>query len=175
MRFLTAEQMKQEELSSGKSVVKLMASAGKAIADEAAKRGSCVFVCGSGNNGGDGYAAALLLSDARLYPATAPHSPAAKHYAAKFPPERITHSIEGFDCIVDCLLGTGIRGEPREPIKSIINEINNSGAFVLSADVPSGLGTPTEVQADLTISLQHPKAGMEQKRFVVKPIWQQLF
>ena len=163
--------MKQEELSSGKSVVELMANAGKTLASEATKHGSCVFVCGSGNNGGDGYAAVLLLPDAKLYPVTEPHSPASKHYAAKLPMEKITHSIDGFDCIVDCLLGTGITGEPREPIKSVIEEINRSEAFILSADVPSGLGTETEVNANLTICLQHPKQGMEQRKFVVKEIW----
>ena len=54
-----------EEL--GVSVSELMENAGRALAEEvdALSPGRALFICGSGNNGGDGYTAARMCSSPR--------------------------------------------------------------------------------------------------------------
>ncbi len=70
------------------------------------------------------------------------------------------------EIIVDGILGTGIRGKIREPYSSAIDLINQSHAFKLSIDVPSGLDPDTGivndkcVKADVTITFHKMKIGM---------------
>ena len=72
--------------------------------------------------------------------------------------------FQGFATILDCILGTGFEGEPRDPAKTAINAINNSDAYIISADINSGLngdtglGT-TYVKSDLTVSIGDYKLG----------------
>lgn len=73
------------------------------------------------------------------------------------------------DIIVDGILGTGISGEIREPYASAIQFINNSNAFILSVDVPSGLDPDTGdtanicVKADVTVTFHKMKVGMPKR------------
>ena len=46
------------------------------------------------------------------------------------------------DVIVDALFGTGFQGEPREAARQV-EEMNASGAHVVSVDVPSGVDAST--------------------------------
>ena len=75
-----------------------------------------------------------------------------------------TLNLKQYSTIVDCLLGTGFSGDVREPMKSLIEEINDSGAYVVSADINSGingdtgLGT-TFIKSDLTVSIGEFKYG----------------
>ncbi|MCH8975442.1 MAG: NAD(P)H-hydrate epimerase, partial [Thaumarchaeota archaeon] len=74
------------------------------------------------------------------------------------------------DIIIDGILGTGISGEIREPYASAINFINNSKAFKLAVDVPSGLDPDTGktanifVKADVTITFHKMKIGMSKRK-----------
>lgn len=52
-------------------------------------------------------------------------------------------SLSDADWVVDSLLGTGVNGEPREPVKSIIETLNESGKPIFSVDLPSGLNADT--------------------------------
>ncbi len=70
-------------------------------------------------------------------------------------------SLEGFDVVVDCALGTGISGEVKEPYLGFIRDVNRSEAFVVSADVPSGFGTATAVEPDATVTFHDVKTGMD--------------
>lgn len=78
-------------------------------------------------------------------------------------PHEITYDAE---IIVDGILGTGISGKIREPYSSAIDMINQSNAFKLSVDVPSGLDPDTGlvndkcVKANLTITFHKMKIGM---------------
>ncbi len=71
-------------------------------------------------------------------------------------------SLKGFDVVVDCALGTGASGEVREPYLGFIEDVNASGAFVVSADVPSGFGTADRVKPDVTVTFHDVKSGMDE-------------
>ena len=78
---------------------------------------------------------------------------------------RLQGWIDDSAVIVDALLGIGVRGEIREPIRRMIERINRSGRPVVSADVPSGLnadtGTPVPVavRATVTVTFGCAKVG----------------
>jgi NAD(P)H-hydrate epimerase len=74
--------------------------------------------------------------------------------------------IRDVDVMVDGILGTGISGKVREPYSSAIDLINQSHAFKVAVDVPSGLDPDTGmvndkcVKADITITFHKMKIGM---------------
>ena len=71
--------------------------------------------------------------------------------------------------IVDALLGTGVSGLIREPIRSAILWINRQRCPVVSVDLPSGLSAETglpcdvAVQATETVTCGLPKVGMRSR------------
>ncbi len=179
-KVLTCAQMRAadrytiEELGVPSAV--LMERAGAAIADEAEKRlrasggRSVLAVCGGGNNGGDGWCAARLLSERGF--ATAVYSFAEKlspdcaaqrkKYRGKVYP---SFPEEKFDLILDAVFGTGFRGAPEGAAAEAIARINAAGAFVLSADIPSGLNGDSGagdlcVRAGLTVAIGELKRGL---------------
>jgi NAD(P)H-hydrate epimerase len=135
-------------------------------------------VCGSGNNGGDGYVIARLAHEAGLDVHTLYVGPpdqlkgdakaaVEKLIAAGARPEKYTaDKLEHSDLIVDALLGTGLDREVRGEMKNIIADINTSGIPVLSIDIPSGLNADTgrimgsAVMANATISFIGLKQGL---------------
>ena len=74
--------------------------------------------------------------------------------------------VNDAEIIVDGILGTGMSGKIREPYSSAIDLINQSNAFKLSVDVPSGLDPDTGlvndkcVKADVTVTFHKMKIGM---------------
>ena len=73
--------------------------------------------------------------------------------------------LAGADWIVDALLGTGSRGQPRPPLDRVIERLNQQPARRLAADLPSGLDcdtgepAPTTVRADHTCTFVAAKPG----------------
>lgn len=72
--------------------------------------------------------------------------------------------LSGYGTIVDCLLGTGFKGEVKPHLAQIIERINSSGAYVVSVDINSGLNGDTGlgdtfVRSDLTVSVGSFKPG----------------
>ncbi len=59
--------------------------------------------------------------------------------------------LEGAAWIVDSLLGTGARGEPRPPLDAVIDQLNAAAAPKLAVDLPSGLDCDTGQPALHTI------------------------
>lgn len=157
----------------------LMETAGKGAAEELRSRFSgkrFLFVCGSGNNGGDGFVAARILHGlgeiAKVFCASEPKTLEARRGLKLLPAACLIQDLVLDDCdvIVDCLLGVGIEGEPREPYSSIIDRINCSGKTIIAMDVPSGFGTARCIRADLTVTFHKLKAGLETDKTVVKDI-----
>jgi NAD(P)H-hydrate epimerase len=74
------------------------------------------------------------------------------------------------DIIVDGILGTGITGDIREPYASAMKFINDSKAFKLAVDVPSGLDPDTGntsnvfVTTDYTVTFHKMKIGMPKRK-----------
>ena len=70
------------------------------------------------------------------------------------------------DVVIDALLGTGVRGEVRRPYSDVIEALNESGAKIVSIDVPSGIDPDTgrvlgvAVKADATITMHCVKRGL---------------
>ena len=143
-------------------------------ADFAGKK--TAVVCGGGNNGGDGYALACILKDkgerVDVYSVSDKLSEDGKYYCglaeskgAEIYAFSGETSFKGYDIVVDCIFGTGFSGEPRGAARDAIIKINRSGAFVVSADINSGLNGNTgeallAVKSDLTVSIGFYKTGM---------------
>ena len=162
----------------GVPILDLMENAGKAVADAArqdfAAAGKKVLVvCGTGNNGGDGFVAARLLAgDAHVTVllARSPDQISTQEARTNFARLKTVRVIEGLDrsegamaeadLIIDALLGIGASGELREPYATLIREMNASGKPVLSVDVPSGLGAVPVAKPSATVSMFDAKEGM---------------
>lgn len=154
--------------SLGVEVDVLMANAGEALADVitdlySGKR--ILFVCGTGNNGGDGYVAARLLeADVAFFkePKTAPAMNAFRKLDNR-PIQFEEKMLKDYDVIIDCVLGTGVSGKVREPYAGYIKAVNASKRTVLSCDVPSGFGTDLIVKPNVTVTFHDVKEGMDEK------------
>lgn len=134
------------------------------------------IVCGSGNNGGDGYALAGILADhdvkVTIFRLGEKFSSDGSYYYKIAQIKEIEDKLfdsetnfSDYDIIVDCILGTGFSGEPKEPVATAIRKINEAGKFVVSADINSGLCGDTgkatlAVKSDLTVSIGFYKTGM---------------
>lgn len=132
-----------------------------------------LIVCGTGNNAGDGYALAEILTKnghrVTLLIVENRFSLDGEYYFELCKKKDIEYTIyDGTlpraDIIVDCIFGTGFYGEPKEIYKEVIEKINSSGAFVVSADINSGLNGDSglgvcSVESDLTVSIGSYKPG----------------
>lgn len=154
----------------------LMERAGKAIADEAetllreTEGNTVLAVCGGGNNGGDGWCAARLLRAAgyraAVFTLTDKLSADCAAQREKF--EGTVYDRfpdEKFDVVIDAIFGTGFRGAPEGRFADAIARINESGAKVVSADIPSGLNgdngfAASCVHADVTVTIGALKTGL---------------
>jgi NAD(P)H-hydrate epimerase len=167
----------------------LMQRAGAAAAGEifqllrAGAKSSVVIYVGSGNNGGDGWvvarslaAAAVRVDVVTVGDARTDDARAERELAAAEPFVRVMSFDEherdsagdAHGIVVDALLGTGAKGAPREPAASAIARIarsRESGATVVSLDIPSGVDADSgaaegAVRADLTLTFGSIKRGM---------------
>lgn len=149
----------------------LIEAAGRCAADviaRAAPPGPVVVAVGKGNNGADGLVVARTLMSwgrqvtLRLSTDTVDETllhgwpvPIADPSAP--PPNGAVW--------VDAILGTGLAGAPRGAAQRVIDELNASGAFVVSLDIPSGVDATSgavpgsAVRADLTIAFGTAKLG----------------
>lgn len=158
----------------GFSGLVLMENAGRGVADVLCRlgiEGPVVVCCGKGNNAGDGFVIARHL-DLRGYavrvllwadPAELTGDAAANFgilsktevpievFGNVHDARRLAVALEGAAWIVDALLGTGARGEPRPPLDAVIEQLNSAAAPKLAVDLPSGLDCDTGRPADRTI------------------------
>lgn len=157
----------------GVSVTDLMGNAGRAVSDflnDRFRGKRILFVCGPGNNGGDGFAAASLMdpsfvSVALLKKPSEIHTDAAWHFYSQLVCPILEYSkadLGSYDVIVDCALGTGMHGNVREPYRNFIIATKGRGN-VVSVDVPSGLGSDVSVMPMATVTFHDVKEGMTQE------------
>ena len=115
-----------------------------------------VILCGTGNNGGDGYIVAGLAAGrgikVNVYaygPPTTKDSISAREYAQKMGSDivdcldrpNLSDTLKAADLIVDALLGTGVDREVGGYLAEIINWVNNSNKPVVACDIPTGLNS----------------------------------
>ncbi|MGI6072558.1 MAG: NAD(P)H-hydrate epimerase [Lachnospiraceae bacterium] len=133
------------------------------------------IVCGKGNNAGDGCVVASELKkagiDCTLILLSENFSGDGKYYydiclKQGIPAVIFTPNIDPgkYKTLLDCIFGTGFRGEVKGLYKTAIEAINNSGAYIVSADINSGLNGDTGtgepcVKSDLTVSIGEFKPG----------------
>ena len=159
------------EIAGGTDSKTLMYRAGLGLFQSWDWHGKIDIVTGSGNNAGDGYVLALLLRQhgipCRIVRTSEKVSPDGGYFFAKCEGRGIpvTDSVDfsHTDILVDCLLGTGFRGELRPSMRHIVEQINQSGAAVLSVDINSGMngdsGDGFCVRSDRTVSIGCLKYG----------------
>ena len=157
----------------------LMRRAGQAIFDSAKWQGPVAVVCGKGNNAGDGYVVADLLRSAGIECTIVllerdRFSEDGRYYfdickSHGIPVEMFSEDFDfaRYNSILDAILGTGFSGDVKGITADAINAINargEEGAYVVSADINSGLngdtgmGT-TYIKSDLTVSIGEFKYG----------------
>jgi len=177
----------------GVSPARLMESAGSALAREVlavSNPGDTVaLLCGRGNNGGDAVVAARHLTDRDVVvhllgrPTTIRTAVARENWdvleATEIQTSVVTDSADlafgSPDVVVDALLGTGVQGAPREPVRTAVERINEwrasrTNGTVVAVDVPTGIdadtGDPTggadgvAVDADRIVTFHDQKPGL---------------
>jgi NAD(P)H-hydrate epimerase len=158
--------------------LELMERAARGLADvtsDVAPEGLVVVVCGTGNNGGDGFAAARLLDEAaREVRVVLAGDPAKVSGDAAENLRRLTIPVAPWDpaCLddaavtVDALLGTGFSGAVRGVVGDAVRAIAAAPAPVVACDVPSGVDASTgevegpAVRAVATATFHGPKIGL---------------
>lgn len=144
--------------------------------------GLVLVLAGVGNNAGDGFVLArilhcrgyrvavqLLLGPDRFEPGT--DAGANLDLLSPFGIEvfsSVRPRLEPGVLVVDALLGTGLRGAPREPFASAIETVNRASLPVFSLDSPSGLdgvrgmAEGAAIEARWTATFGCPKTGLVQ-------------
>lgn len=160
---------------------------------DAGSPGHFVVCCGKGNNAGDGFVIARHLElrghDVRVLvwaAATELTGDAGVNFRilekAGTPLEilgdrldsgRLAGHLVGAAWIVDALLGTGARGEPRPPLDAVISQMNASRVPILAVDLPSGLDCDSGQPARHTICAAETCTFVAVKRGFLAPGAQQ--
>jgi hydroxyethylthiazole kinase-like uncharacterized protein yjeF len=156
----------------GVTELQLMESAGRGLAEQVLTLGPSrvLILCGKGNNGGDGMVAARHLrrhaETEVCYLEAGPRSSACEHqlramkhahvgmhpFASRDDLEPLRPLFERAEVIVDALLGTGVSGSLKEPLKTCVAMANASPAKIVAADIP----TPG-MRADRIFAFHRPK------------------
>jgi len=180
VKAVTTEQIRaldRRAMDAGTPGKVLMDRAGLAVARKAAALSrNVLLLTGKGNNGGDAIVAARHLAAMGCEPTLALFcrrdeltGDSLAHFqqlgnvpVLEFP--QLDHLSA--DVIVDGLLGTGLTGDVREPLASVIRWVNEQSAKVIAIDLPSGLDSDTGevhgvcVRADVTVTMGLPKIGL---------------
>lgn len=139
----------RQTIANGVPAVTLLARAGHAIYHAYTWQGKVGIVCGTGNNGGDGYVLSLCLRKNEI-PCEVILWQDKASAEGQFYLDRVRQSgipvrvwqgeaLSGYRQLVDGLFGTGFHGMPDPSAAKLIRAMNDSGAEIVAIDIPSGL------------------------------------
>lgn len=143
-----------------------------------------IIICGKGNNGGDGLVAArylcesgkrvivILTSDESKL--TQESKENLKRIKDKIQYLKVTEEtdknftevLNSSNTILECLLGTGVKGKLNPLYAWIIRTISKSGKKIIACDIPTGIDPDTgnisefSVKAEMTVTFGFAKQGM---------------
>ncbi len=174
--------------------VVLMENAGRGAAALAATLVSpparVLILCGRGNNGGDGFVVArhlhnrgfrvqtLVVGDLRSVMTESSDAGVMARIVDAMGLEieemsdpatigrEMPSRVHDASLVVDAMLGTGLTGEVRGPIRVAIEQVAASSARVLALDLPSGLDANSggvlgaAIRAEVTATFARPKRGL---------------
>ena len=164
-------------------LIQMMENAGRNLAEQARRMldgnlsgRKIVVLCGAGNNGGGGMAAARHLHNrganvqvkfvgdpARLKDVPAHQWRILQTMALA---KNGDPDLAQADLIIDALIGYGLSGDPRRATAEWMVQANGSGRPILALDTPSGLDATTGIpgspciRARNTLTLALPKTGL---------------
>lgn len=134
-----------------------------------------LIVCGSGNNGGDGFAIARILKEKKKEPvlffcgkdsSMTEETRAQRKICKKLQiPEVTGLEQKNFDVVVDAIFGVGLSREVSGIYRELIEELNSFDAFRFAVDIPSGISADSgkilgcAFAADLTVTFAWKKRG----------------
>ena len=182
-RIVTGKQAKafdRAHIEAGSSSAEWMKTAAEGIAGAVRDRFGAdrhvTAICGVGNNGGDGVAAAWLLkqsgidTDIVLCGSASACTRDTAFYLKKAKeagvPIRSEWNAAEDAILIDALFGVGLNRPIEGAFRTLIDRMNASGYPIVSADLPSGLHADsgrilgTAVHAAVTVAMQAKKAGM---------------
>ncbi len=185
---LTTEQMREVDRiaieETGPNLYQMMENAGRNLATLAIlllgrgwQKAKVVVLAGSGGNGGGGVCAARHLANrnvkVNLCLANSEglgEVPAFQRKVFQFTGGKEVDisdlQYQHVDLVLDALIGYGLQSAPRGTVQKLIQWTRESGAPILSLDVPSGLDSTTGethgdyIQATWTMTLALPKTGL---------------
>jgi len=168
--LLTAAEMRAAEervIAKGATVESLMDRAGHEVAEVVRRLDSgndVLILCGPGNNGGDGYVAAVALHAAgipvRVAASAEPRTDAAKRARARWNGAvDALHAAAPAPVLVDALFGTGLTRPLDAGSAADLARLRERARLAIAVDLPSGVATDDgavlgEVPSfDLTLAL----------------------
>lgn len=148
------------------------------LEDEKVDLSHVCVVCGSGNNGGDGFAIARILQNNRYSVETfCVGNP--EHYTEETQEQmhrlqecggKITYGMpqeDSYSVIIDAVFGVGLSRKVEGRYRQVIEQMNRMGGTKFAVDIPSGLSATTgcilgcAFKADYTVTFQLKKIGLE--------------
>lgn len=178
------QRLEQGAVDAGTPLSQLMENAGRALAQETARRcrpvrgKRAVLLCGKGNNGGDGFVCAGVLAGMGMACTVilaqgVPKTELACAAFAAMPPavevlsgedqQAAQFSMREADVILDCVFGFSFRGELSGLPARLLGYANGMSCLKLSADLPSGVECDTgrvsagAFRADVTVTFTGKK------------------
>lgn len=185
---ITTDQMREVDRiameETGPNLFQMMENAGRNLALQAIEvlgdiwqKANIVVLAGLGGNAGGGICAARHLANRQANVQLALSNPDRLGEVPAFQ-RKIFHSTSGRDVeisampglrpdlILDAVIGYSLKGAPSGAALDFIQWANNSGAPILSLDVPSGVDSTTGISegeymhAKWTMTLALPKTGL---------------
>ncbi len=184
------------------------AAHGLLVSAERSSHARLLVLCGPGNNGGDGLVAARRLAELGIASEVVllsgdgrPATPDARRNWERLDGMTLAHrvatgrasdvalyfnGIERAALVIDALLGTGVRGLLREPVRTAVDVAVRAREHLVpvlavdtptSVDLTSGERSDPVVRADVTVTFHRPKPGLRSRagrvlagRVLVAPI-----